>query len=118
MTRQWLALSKLMCLNHRLGEHAETHMFLRKMERGYSLKGFQEGSMFFGASYLIVRHELLALGFHEHKTPLVISDDLKEKYPLVIPTERDYEKSITDLITRCKECRYLHYDYLDGRISV
>lgn len=108
MTRQWLADPKLMCKNHYLGEHAETHMFLTKMEKHYSLKGFTAGSMFFGAEFVKQRHDLIASMLSGHKTPLEITEKLKCEYPLIVPDEDDYRKSYLDLWTRCSECKGLH----------
>jgi hypothetical protein len=96
-----------MCMPHVLGEHAETHMFLTKMLKHHSLQGFRDGSMFFGAAYVLARHERIIERLPGHKTPLFIPKDLYEKYPFYPPTERDYIKSNNDLLTRCAECRLL-----------
>ncbi len=104
MTRQWLAPPSMMCLNHRMGEHFEAHVFLRKMQKGHSLKGFRDGSMFFGATFIKYRHDLLAKDFKGHKSPLKLDIDVVEKYPFIVPTVDDISKSLTDLIERCPSC--------------
>lgn len=106
MTRQWLADPNIMCMNHLTGEHAEAHMFLSKMERGYSLKGFYEESEFFGAIYLKMRHDLIAEMLDGHKTPLTIDAGLEQAYPLAMPQMANLKKSLGDLLNRCSKCRY------------
>ena len=86
MTRQWLMPPEYMCKQHLLGEHLEAHIFVSKMQKSHSLEGFRRGSMFFGASYITFRHDVIAPLFSGHKTPLTINKQLIEKYPLVIPT--------------------------------
>lgn len=108
MTRQWLSPPENICIQHVLGEHAETHSFLSKMRQGHSLEGFRDGSMFFGAEYVQRRHDLLAATLKGHSTPLHLTDKMKEFYPLVLPTEEDVHKSILDLINRCDYCRDKH----------
>jgi len=113
MTRQWLAFPELMCTHHYLGEHAETHMFMKKMEAGWKLEGFRKGSMFFGAEYLKLRHDKIAKMLPNHKTPLVLTDDIIEKYPLIDPTREDINKSLMDLLGRCVECKSRHEVLMD-----
>lgn len=106
MTRQWLADPELMCKQHLLGEHLEAHIFLSKMQKGYSLEGFRKGSMFFGAEYIKYRHDKIAkLLKQPHKTPLWLGDLEEVNYPLRNPNERDFAKSNSDLYGRCQKCR-------------
>ncbi len=104
MTRQWLADPNLMCQKHIVAEHFEAHMFLSKMEKGYSLKGFIEGSMFFGASFIQERHDLLAQYIEGHKTPLYIPETVIGKYPEIPRLTNDFESSLGTLYSRCKNC--------------
>ena len=109
MTRQWLAVPELMCRNHLLGEHAETHMFMTKMEEGFSLQGYIDKSEFFGAEYIKYRHDLLSKLIKGHGSPLdEPSNDLKEAYPLIVPTQDDLVTSLDDLFARCNECFVNH----------
>jgi len=106
MTRQWLVEPREMCKQHLLGEHLEAHIFLSKMQKGYKLDGFRKGSMFFGASYVQYRHDLIAEVLNQpHKTPLLLQDLKVEKYPYIAPTSKDFEKSSNDLYGRCERCR-------------
>lgn len=100
-----------MCSNHLLGEHAETHMFVTKMEKGYSLKGFTDGSMFFGAEYVKARHDMIAEMFEGHKTPLILNDSLIKAYPFIVPQMDDLKKSLNDLFSRCPKCKH-NFDIL------
>lgn len=113
MTRQWVVPPAMMCLSHRLGEHAETHMFLKKMEKHHSLQGFRDGSMFFGAEFLLKRHELLAAGLSGHKSPLIIRDQIDYWYPYIEPTREDILVSGTTLFSRCPNCMMLFYEAYD-----
>lgn len=108
MTRQWLATPEYMCKQHIMGEHAETHGFIDKMTKGHSLEGFREGSMFFGAEFILARHDLLVPFIPGHGSPLVITDQMKRQYPLICPTIEDVKKSVGTLISRCPECARLY----------
>lgn len=108
MTRQWLADPELMCSSHILGEHAETHGFMEKMEKGHSLDGFIEGSMFFGAKYIEHRHNMLVPYIPGHGSPLVLTEKLTRDYPLIVPTMDNLKKSLGDLVGRCIDCARLH----------
>lgn len=110
MTRQWLAIPERMCRNHLLGEHFEAHIFVKKMEKSHSLEGFRRGSMFFGAEYVKLRHDILAEQIAGHKTPLEITDQMRLEYPLIRPTEKDFTKSLADLLGRCTKCKWSIYD--------
>lgn len=111
MTRQWLADPKLMCSQHLTGEHAEAHMFMRKMQKGHSLKGFIEGSMFFGAGFLYTRHNDLALHLGGHATPMELDGKLVTAYPDVPRTQEHVEKSLKDLLTRCYQCNKNYWKF-------
>lgn len=108
MTRQWLSPPENMCLSHLLGEHAEAHSFLNKMRQGHSLQGFIDGSMFFGADFVRFRHDLLAASLKGHTTPLELTENMRQFYPLIVPDEDDINKSVTDLINRCEYCASKH----------
>ena len=97
-----------MCQRHLLGEHLEAHIFLSKMEKKYSLKGFSEGSMFFGAEFIKFRHDWLASLIAGHKTPLEITETLIRNYPIVYPGFKDSTVSVGTLVGRCGECSRLH----------
>lgn len=112
MTRQWLAHPEFMCTSHISGEHAEAHSFLSKMRKGFSLEGFYEGAMFFGAEYIQTRHDLLATYLTGHSTPLYMEEELYDKYPLLAPTLDHVRTSITTLINRCEYCRFKHRNFM------
>lgn len=113
MTRQWLANPEWMCTRHLSGEHLEAHIFLTKMQHGHSLEGFRRGSMFFGARFIEERHDVLANQLPGHQTPLIMPPNLYDLYPYEEPTVEDYNKSLSDLLGRCKTCRDGH-DVIEG----
>lgn len=115
MTRQWLAHPDYMCISHITGEHAETHSFIAKMRKGYSLEGFYEGGMLYGAEYVVARHELLSQFLKGHSTPLYVEDDiarLSREYPLNPPTIEHVRNSIITLINRCENCYAKHGNFV------
>ena len=93
-------------------------MFFFKMQKGHSLQGFYDGSMFFGATFLEDRHNLIGKELFGHKTPIKIPQNLIEEYPLILPTDEDYEESLSVLLDRCKECRYRHLMKIRESISL
>lgn len=112
MTRQWLSDPRLMCKQHILGEHLEAHIFVSKMQKETSLKGFRKGSMFFGAEFVKSRHDKIAkLLKQPHKTPLFIGELEIKNYPYIAPTLYDLTKSMEDLLGRCEECKRKHLDW-------
>jgi hypothetical protein len=94
-----------MCQQHRSGEHLEAHIFVSKMEAHHSLKGFSDGSMFFGADFIKYRHDALAETMSGHQTPLEITEQMRKEYPFTDPTWNDYLTSLGTLYQRCENCR-------------
>lgn len=105
MTRQWLAHPDKMCKSHLLGEHFEAHLFLEKMNKGMSLDGFYEKGLFFGADYVVGRHNLLSQYIENHTSLISMTEEIREKYPLIMPTVEHIKHSVIDLMSRCSHCR-------------
>lgn len=103
-----------MCSKHLSGEHLEAHMFITKMLKGFSLKGYIEQSEFFGAGFVFQRHNDVALYLPGHKTPLELDGKLISLYPDVERTQAHKEKSLRDLLTRCHDCRLKHVNYFQS----
>lgn len=96
---------KIMCRQHLLGEHVETHMFVGSLNKGKKLTGYVDAG-FFEPRKLRERHDELAAEIKRrkwnHKSPLplieTVPDELKD-------AEVNAEWSLTQLLSRCPECR-------------
>ena len=105
--RQWFYDPSKMCTKHLLGEHVEHHMFVGTINKGTSINGYLRNNLLEPLS-LQARHDEIVLemkrrGFN-HKTPLPEVDFSKltneQKLHKV-----DKERSASDLLGRCTECR-------------
>ena len=99
--RMWMINPRLLCRNHLLGEHNEIHKLvgclrLNRSIRLYLEKGFLE------PQNIISRHNQLANEMlrrnYQHKTPI---DVLTTQH--IGKVNRN--KSVMDLISRCKVCK-------------
>lgn len=128
--RHWLVKPELMCMQHRAGEHLETHMFLGAMQRNKNLKGFYENGLFFGPAFLYYRHEELSKYLTGHRSPilsLVPGSRLSqipglvvnfELYPDTPITSEALKTSLRTLISRCSTCLSLHMKAKDEGKSI
>ena len=104
--RMWMVNPKIMCRNHLLGEHNEIHMFVGTLKRGNKLDGYVHNNCLEFKS-LENRHnslaeEMISRGYN-HKSPIDMPKDIDQS-DLVINSEVDKEKSLNDLLSRCKNC--------------
>ena len=100
MTRMWGVDPKKMCRKHLLGEHVEMHMLASSINKGRSVKGFQEKNCL-DAPLIEERHnsiaeEMIRRGYN-HQSPLKHTNNLES-------TPIDVVASYRDLISRCQEC--------------
>lgn len=107
-----------MCSKHLSGEHLEAHMFVTKMLKGFSLKGYIEKSEFFGAGYVYTRHNELTLYLPGHSTPMELDGKLVSAYPDIRRTQDHINKSISDLLTRCVACRLKHAEFFRNQAKL
>lgn len=111
MPRLWMTPPAKMCLQHLLGEHHETHMFLGKLKLKHRLYGYIIGNHFALAD-LHPRHEVLAAELvrrnRQHNSPFPRLDlvlglgDYLEGHPPV-----DRQAAAKELYQRCAACRHL-----------
>lgn len=99
--RMWMLPPECMCLQHRLGEHAEIHKHRHNFVKGHSIAG-RRGQI--EPAAMKARHDELAAGFPNHKSPYEQPDlsayDLRGfAVDLVV--------SARDLAARCPKCREL-----------
>jgi len=106
--RMWMVDPRIMCENHLLGEHLETHMFYGIIKKGLvsSLKGYVENNLLEIES-LKKRHDELAQEMvrrkYYHNSPMEPLDkDLVKNIPKI---KINKEKSLKELLNRCPKCR-------------
>jgi hypothetical protein len=101
--RMWMVDPIIMCREHLLGEHAEIHMFVGAIDRGYSVRGYLEKGLLEVHS-LYDRHEEVVREMKRRNYRH--SSELDEKWR---QAERlgaiDRQKSFMQLIARCSRCR-------------
>jgi hypothetical protein len=99
--RMWMVNPKLLCRQHLLGEHQETHSFVGCIRKGTSLKGYIENGLI-EVHNLKKRHQQLAKEMIErgynHKSPLPEFKDYE-------CGRIDREENINELRKRCSECQ-------------
>jgi len=105
----WMTDPAIMCRQHLLGEHVETHMSKGTIEKGISITGYLENDLLEPSS-LVTRHAELAAEMqrrkYKHKSPLTCVKISQGKDHLI-----DREKSHEELLRRCPDCRarYAYY---------
>ncbi len=105
--RMWMVDPKILCQQHLLGEHVETHMFVGTIKNGYSVQGYLDNNLL-DISQLAQRHEDLAAE--------MTSRGMNHQSPLPsIPTGRnipvtpiDVDAALAELLRRCPECVERH----------
>lgn len=101
--RMWMVNPKIMCRLHLLGEHAEIHMFVGAINRGYSVKGYLTKGLLEIQS-LYKRHEELVKEMkrrgYKHRSEIDEIWKHAERLGVV-----DKEKNLRQLIDRCSSCR-------------
>ena len=94
---------RIMCNKHLLGEHAEIHMFIGAINRGYSVKGYLDKGLLEVHS-LYSRHEELAKEITHRKYRHNSEIDKKWKQAERLGSI-DRQKNLRQLISRCSRCR-------------
>lgn len=106
--RMWMVDPKIMCRQHLLGEHLETHMFLDHIVRKRSLTGYIEGNLLEPRS-LVDRHEALVKEMltrgYRHSTPMPKTLDLSHMSPWQQNYMIDRSGALTELLGRCEKCK-------------
>lgn len=102
--RMWMIEPHLLCRQHLLGEHLETHMFIGHILGDRPLQGFANRGLL-QAESLAQRHEALVIEMlmrgYNHQSEL--PEFFVPQY--LIGSQVDVERSIADLKERCQECR-------------
>ena len=106
----WCVDPEIMCRNHLLGEHFETHMFLSHINSGKGFRGYVTGNKLEVLS-LVNRHDELVEEMkrrgYNHKSPIdepdlrLVRNDQEEYIDGCIDTK----KSLKELLGRCDKCR-------------
>ena len=94
---------RILCRNHLLGEHAEIHMFVETISRGYSVKRYLEKGLLEVHS-LYDRHEELVreMKRRNYRHNSEIDKKLKQAEQL---GSIDKDKNFRQLLDRCSRCR-------------
>jgi hypothetical protein len=109
--RMWMVAPSIMCRQHLLGEHVETHMFLGSAQRRRNVTGFLDNNLLEPAS-LAARHDELVQEMRErgynHKSPL--SPEEAGAALAYLPADQYHvqiarPEALTDLLERCPNCR-------------
>lgn len=97
---------KIMCTQHLLGEHAETHMFVGTINKGISIRGYVEGNLCEPSS-IRERHDELAEEMvrrgYNHNSPL--REIEIELDPGFSDARIDKAAALEELLHRCDACR-------------
>ncbi len=101
MTRMWMVDPKIMCRQHLLGEHFETHVIATNIGRGRSIAGFIRNNAIEPRS-VEKRHDELVAEMErrgmKHRSPLKFSTEVYPDFKI------DGEASLKLLLGRCPRC--------------
>ena len=99
---------RIMCRQHLLGEHAEIHMFIGAIDRGYSVKGYLERGLL-EIHNLYNRHEELVreMERRNYRHNSKIDKKWKQVERLGSIDKQKNRKQLVDHCSRCRE-RYAH----------
>jgi hypothetical protein len=99
--RMWMVNPKVLCDQHLLGEHLETHMFYGTIKKGISIDGYVEKGLV-EVHNIKRRHDELAKEMRRrvmnHKSPM--KEENWEKRGKV-----NTERNLRVLSNRCKQCK-------------
>lgn len=94
---------RIMCRQHLLGEHAEIHMLIGAIDRGFSVKGYLDKGLL-EVHNLFNRHEELVREMkrrgYKHSSEIDKKWKQAERLGFI-----DKEKNLKQLIDRCSRCR-------------
>jgi hypothetical protein len=97
----WMVDPRIMCRQHLLGEHFETHVIANNINRGRGIAGFIRNNVIEPHSVKCRHDELVAemerRGM-KHRSPLGFSTDLYPDFRI------DREASLKLLMERCSRC--------------
>lgn len=111
--RQWHLPTELLCDQHLLGEHVESHMFLGSIQKGISVEGYIRTKLFIPVT-LMLRHEMLATEMSKrnmcHKSPLDVKESPTKVQERLNRLQRyfhgwDMYYNLADLCNRCPKCK-------------
>lgn len=101
--RMWMITPSLLCREHLLGEHNETHAFVGTINKGKRVDGYLRNNLL-EINSLKQRHEELVIEMvkrgYNHKSPL---PEIKENN--IKNIKIDTNNNIKTLIERCPKCR-------------
>jgi Pyrimidine dimer DNA glycosylase len=105
---------KLLCRQHLLGEHVETHMFVGTLNKGISVEGYLSRGLL-EIHHLRDRHdelvaEMLRRGY-EHHSEL-------PAFAVVEAGHIDVEANLEELASRCPDCAVLMGSSMDPRVEL
>jgi hypothetical protein len=104
---------RIMCRQHLLGEHAEIHMFIGTISRGYSVEGYLEKGLLEIHS-LYDRHDELVIEMKRRNYKHNSTISKKWKQARILGSIYKY-KSLKQLIIRCSRCRE-RYERIFARV--
>lgn len=107
--RMWMVDPKIMCRQHLLGEHLETHMIIGALKKGINWERFIKSNCIELTS-VQDRHDELAEEMkrrgYQHKSDMEFDYSLLDTYDEVtVNCGVDRDKSKKLLLSRCKECK-------------
>lgn len=116
--RQWWVDPRILCDNHLLGEHYEHHCFAGSISKGKNVSGYMINGLL-DPNTLKYRHdylvkEMLRRGFH-HNSDMIEVDYSHLDLSLVTG---DAGKSLDELLSRCKKCRWLYTQLLKRKQGI
>lgn len=104
--RMWNVPPEVMCRQHLLGEHLETHMFLGTLNKGISLQGYIDKGLI-EVGNIIPRHNVLVEEMekrgYNHKSPMPTYLSMPSKY-FVNSGYVDTNANLIELADRCEAC--------------
>lgn len=108
--RQWHLPTELMCDQHLLGEHVESHMFLGSIQKGISIDTYTRTRLFIPLT-LISRHdyvvnEMTKRGMN-HASPMQTEFGFYDKLSKLQQQVRGWDMyyNLADLCNRCPKCK-------------
>ncbi|RJQ27286.1 hypothetical protein C4577_01590 [Candidatus Parcubacteria bacterium] len=100
----WKVDPKIMCRQHLLGEHLETHMFLGSIVSGKSVDGFLTKGLL-EIHNLQSRHDELVGEMTRRGYRHISSLIIPSKVAILQIGYIDEQKSLQELLSRCPKCR-------------
>lgn len=106
--RMWMVPTSILCKQHLLGEHLETHMFVGSINKQLKMDGYVKNNCLEIKS-LLKRHDDLAIELErrgmKHNSPLPVIKDITYLKEEIIMYTIDKDKSLKELLNRCTQCK-------------